>query len=771
MIKDASLVAILNEQLNNSMGGYSSDLESEQSKAMDRYFGELYGDEEEGLSRITTRELMENIEWTMPAMMRVFSAGERTVQFDATGEEDEEQAKQETDYVNYVFNKENDGYMLLFTWIKSALLMKNAYIKVWIEDVEKITTQTYANLTEDELAQVMAQEGAEGIEQDSHFEKIVQPDPMTGQPIEIDVELFDIKLEITVNEKKVKVANVPNEEMRISNNTSSLSLKGSPFVAHVRPVTQSELLGMGFDENVVKGLAGYEGDNNGTLEISREQLTDEDSSLHEPADESMREHLFEECYIYMDMDEDGRSQLWKHSKVGSVILDSEQCDFIPFPCISPVPMPHQHLGLSNADKLMDIQRVTTVLTRQMLDNLYLSNNPEKEVVAKDVENMDSVLTSRVGGLKLVKKAGTITPLLVPFTAGASMPMLQHLKEQGEFRTGVGRNNMGLDAEVLAKATYGAFEGAQQQSNQQLEMYARNFAETGIKDAFLMIHELIIKHYDRTIPVKLNNKYVEINPMEWKERTNMTVVVGLGTGNRDKEIAQLWTLAEKQEGHLMQGSPLVTPKNIYNTFARLVERSDLKNVDMYWTDPESPEAQQAAQQKAQQKPEQTPEQVIAQAQMKIEQDKALLQKQKQDADIQAKNRELDLKERQLALDEYNAGMQGSIEAAKIEADRYEADIKQETALAVEQVKAGASVQEVLNSILSAQQQQNDANLTAAIDGILGELNSVRAENAESLNGMNSGFNEQLQSLAGQMNRPKKIIYDADGEPIGVEPVME
>lgn len=769
MINDAELIATLNKQLNESMGGYNSDLDEEQSEAMDRYFGMPYGDEEDGLSQIRTRELMENIEWTMPSMMRVFASGEKTVQFDPTGEEDEEQAEQETDYVNYVFNKENDGYMILFNWIKSALLMKNAYVKVWVEDVETIKTDTYEGLTEADLGELLSMEGVEAIEQDSYFESVVQQDPMTGQPIEIQVEYYDIKIETTINEKKVKVANVPNEEMRISQNTPSLSLSTSPFVAHVRAVTKSDLLGMGFDADVVEGLPGYGDDIDSTLEQSRRQLNDEDSTLTDPADESMTEVEFSECYIRMDMEGKGRAQLWKVSFAGNVVLDKEPIDFIPFATISPVPMPHQHLGLSNADKLIDIQRNSTILTRQIFDNLYLTNNPEKEVVEKNV-NMDDLLTSRVGGLKRVKQQGSITPLTVPFTAGASMPMLEHLKETGEFRTGVGRNNMGLDADVLARATKGAFEGAQQQSNQQLEMYARNFAETGIKELFLMMHELIIKHYDRSIPIKLNNKYVEINPTEWKERTNMTIVVGLGTGNRDKEIAQLWTLAEKQEAHLMQGSPLVTAKNIYNTFARLVERSDLKNVGMYWTDPESPEAIQLQQQQAQSK-KQDPNEMMIQAQMKIELDKAMLQKEKQDADIQARNREYALKEREMALKEYEAGMKPQIEAAQIEAKRYEADIRQETALAVEQIKAGATVQEAINTALGEQQEQNDAKLTAMINGILAEIGSLREENAEALTGVNAGFNEQLQTLANQMNRKKRIIYDEAGEPVGVEPVIE
>jgi len=771
MINDSTLNAILEEQINNSIGGYSSDLENDQALSMDYYFGRPFGDEQDGLSTVVTRDVLETIEWIMPSMMRVFASGERTVQFDPTGEEDEEQAEQETDYINYVFNKENDGYMILYNWIKSSLLLKNAYVKIWVEEEETIKTETYEGLSEAQLLEVFEQDGVEVIEQDSYFETVIQQDPITMQPIEGQIEVFDIKIEVTTTEKKVKIACLPNEEVRVARATNSLSVKDSPFFSHSRPMTQSELIGMGFDKKKVKMLPGYDGEKDGELEIAREQLNDEDSTQYEEADDSMRLITVDECYIRMDMEENGRAQLWKVLRAGNEILDKEPIDFIPIATLSPIPMPHQHIGLAESDLVMDLQRIRSVLMRQILDNLYLSNNPEKEVLFNKV-NMDDLLTSRAGGIKRVTQMGSINPLTVPFTAGSSMPMLDLLDQMKETRTGIGKGQMGLDADTLAKSTKGAFMGAMEQANQRLEMLARTFAETGIKEAFLMIHELVIKHYDRSIPVKLNNKFVEVSPIEWKDRTNMTVVVGLGTGNRDSEISQLWTMAEKQENHLMQGSPLVTPKNLYNTLARLTERSDMKNVALYWTDPDSEEAQQAAQQKAQQQPQQSPEQVIAQAEMQMNQDRLLMDNKELEHKTMMEIEELEIRKRELALEEYKAGMQGSIEAAKIEADRYEADTKAETQLAVEQVKAGASVQEVLNSVLSAQQQQNDDNLTAAINGILGELDKVRIESIESLEGMNTGFNEQLQTLAGQMNRPKRVIYAEDGEtPIGVEPVME
>jgi len=455
---------------------------------------------------------------------------------------------------------------------------------------------------------------------------------MTGEPVEIPVELHDVKVEITKTSKQVRVAAVPNEEMRIARSTNALSLKESPYVCHSRAMTQSELIGMGFDKKLVKSLPSYDGEKDGELEIAREQLNDEDSTQYDPADDSMRLITVDESYIRMDMNEDGRAQLWKVMTAGSVILDKEPCDFIPFPVLSPILMPHQHIGLSYADLTMSDQKIRSVLWRGMLNNLYLTNNPEKEVLQGKV-NMDDLLSSRAGGIKRVK----------------SIPMLELIDAEREFKTGVGRNTMGLDANVLAKSTKGAFMGAMEQSNQRPEMLARTFAETGMKDLFLMIHELIIKNYDDDIAVKLNNKFVQINPTEWKARTDMTVVVGLGTGNRDAELQQLFTIAEKQEAHMMNGSNLVTPKHLYNTYARLTERAGLKNPSTYWLDPDSEEAQQIAQQAAQNKKPDVNEMMI-QAQMKIEQDKVVMDDKELNHKMMKEAKEIELKEREMALKE-------------------------------------------------------------------------------------------------------------------------
>jgi hypothetical protein len=53
----------------------------------------------------------------------------------------------------------------------------------------------------------------------------------------------------------------------------------------------------------------------------------------------------------------------------------EEVDYQPFEYWTPYPMQGRLIGQSLADKTMDIQRVNTVLERNMLDSLYQQTAP------------------------------------------------------------------------------------------------------------------------------------------------------------------------------------------------------------------------------------------------------------------------------------------------------------------------------------------------------------------------------------------------------------
>jgi hypothetical protein len=87
----------------------------------------------------------------MPSLMDIFAGSDEVVRFEPVGPEDEEAAQQETDYVNHVFMQNNPGFMVLYDFIKDALLSKDGIVKVWWEEREQEERETYYDLTEEQF--------------------------------------------------------------------------------------------------------------------------------------------------------------------------------------------------------------------------------------------------------------------------------------------------------------------------------------------------------------------------------------------------------------------------------------------------------------------------------------------------------------------------------------------------------------------------------------------------------------------------------------------
>ena len=124
-----------------------------------------------------------------------------------------------------------------------------------------------------------------------------------------------------------------------------------------------------------------------------------------------------------------------------------------------------------------------------------------------------------------------------------------------------------------------------QSQMRMELIARVFAETGIKDLFKRIFELTVKYQNKERIVELNNKFVPVSPTEWKNRYNISINVGLGAGSKDQQIVMLNNILQKQlQAFQLQGNkeyPMVTLKNIYNSLSKIIEEAGLKNVENYF----------------------------------------------------------------------------------------------------------------------------------------------------------------------------------------------
>ena len=644
-MQEFDLQAIIENEIDNAIGYINTETVEERRDALMAYNREPYGNEVEGRSTIVTGEVAEAVDGALPQLLRVFTQSDDVVRFEPKAPGDEEKAKQATEYCNWVLMNDNPGFEVFQTWFKDALLQKAGVIKVWWNDETSVDKEKYENLSEEELTLLLADGQMEVVKQRQTQigEVPVPPTPeqmmlaqQTGVPPEMTMQpVFSYNVTVKKINKKgsVKVENVPPEEFLISKKARRIA--DAPFVAHRRLTTRSELISMGFKADEIDELPAYD-----DLTFTPERVArfpngeqPDDPSL----DTSMDEIETFECYIRTDYDEDGIAELRRVFYAGGTILENEEADFIPFCSICPIPMPHKFFGHSLADRVVDIQKIKTTITRQMLDNLYLSNNARMAVVDGQV-NLDDMLTVTPGGIVRVKNNQAITPLQVPLVAGQAFPMLAYMDEIQQKRTGVTQASQGLDPNILQNTTATAVAMVQNAGAAKVELIARIFAETGVKDLFKSILHLVCKYQDKERIVRMRGKFVAIDPREWSNEYDLTVNVGLGTGNREQQMAMVAAILQKQEQIMSQmgiANPLVSPSQYRNTLGRFIESAGFKDTSEFFREI-TPEMEQQMMQPQQPQPDPATAALMqqAQAQMQVTQAKAQADIQVQQAKAQA-----------------------------------------------------------------------------------------------------------------------------------------
>lgn len=610
---EQKLKVILEAEIDDAIGYVETETVEQRTKAINYYNRYEYGNEVDGRSKIVTGEVAEVVDGALPQLMRIFAGSDELGRFEPRMPGDEEFAKQATELTNYVFFSDNDGVIILHNWMKDALLQKNGIVKYWWEDSEDPTKEEYKGLNAEELTLLFADGEMELISQETEEVGI---DPM-GMPI--------LSYNVVIKKKKevgkVCVENVPPEEFLIAKRDKSI--KNARFVAHRTVKTRSDLIALGYPQDQVDKMPAYN-DLTYTPErvarYSAGEMPDETQSL----DFSMQEVEVFECYIRTDFDGDGIAELRKVVYAGDQIIDNEETDHIPFASICPIPMPHKFFGQSLADRAMDIQLIKSTITRQILDNLYLTNMPRVTALDGQV-NLDDLLTSSPGGVVRIKSQGAVQPLSVPATAAQSFPMLDYMDQVLQKRSGVTSTSQGIDPNILQNTTATAIAAMQQAGSGRIEMIARIFADTGVKDLFAGIFHLILKYQDKPRVIRLRGKYVSIDPREWKNNYDVTVNVGLGTGSQDQKMAMAAMVMQKQEQILStQGfaNPLVSVGQYRNTLGKFIEAAGYKDsMEFFKEIPPELDQQLSQPQPPQQQPNPALDALMAQTQAQIEVDRA------------------------------------------------------------------------------------------------------------------------------------------------------
>lgn len=568
-LSDEDLVGICRIQITQSVGFWTGELSDQRQKALKYYYGEPFGNEVDGQSTFVSRDVLDVVEAVMPQLMKIFVSGDEIVKFEAQAPDREEQAAQATDYLNYLFLRKNKGFMVAYNAIKDGLLQKMGFAKVYWEEYEDYQTSTYENLSEDELAKLI---GGDEVEVLAH----------SAMTDDLGRIWHSVKVRAKAKMGRICVESVPPEEMLVARGSSN-DIQNAAFVGQRMKKTVSDLKEMGYE------VEASDGDYDDAF--NQERLTrfefDEETPFPNQAtvDESTREVWVTECYLKVDRDGDGIAELMKVTICGTQLLDAEEVDRIPFVSGTPLPIPHKFFGMSLADLAMDIQEIKSFLNRQVLDNAALLNY-NRYTVMEGMANYDDLLTPAPGGFIRVKSPMAVTPLPVQPLGNAIFQHIEYFDTVREQRTGVTRYNQGLDANSLNKTATG-IRAITSASMERILLIARVYAETFFTDLFWSMLELVCKHERDTKIVKLRGKYVEIDPQEWKDRFDMSVTVGLGTGDQTTMAQGMQGVMQVQE--LIAKSPfgrVVTEQNVYNAAMDLAKTVQPKKAAYYFTDPSS-----------------------------------------------------------------------------------------------------------------------------------------------------------------------------------------
>lgn len=570
-----------------------SELAPARAKATRYYQGQPFGadgpTEQEGRSSFVLTDLRDTVRAILPSLVRVFFGSEQAVEYQPHGPDDVQTAEQATDFVNrVVMQQDNNGFLEFYACFKDALIRRRGVWKYWWED--QTETRGYQSLVDVQQLELLASDPEIELSTITDSGLSVPGNPM-----------YLVEYRQTRRDGRARFACIPPEEFLVSRNARSQ--QAATLLAHRTEKTSSELLGMGIPEAVIREHGGL--DRRSSEDDQARRGTASTLGNDEPGDWANQKHTYVEAFPYLDVDGDGYAELRKVCCLGpsAYVVNGdgrgEPWDERPFAILIPDPEPHTLEGQGVSDWTMDLQRLGSAVIRSVLDSLALSIFPRTAYVEGHV-NVEDVLTTKIGAPIRTDQppAQVLQEFRHEFTGAQALPILDLVENIRQNRTGISKAAAGLDADALQSSTKAAVAATVTAAQQHIEMIARIFAETGVKDLFRGLLRLLHAYQPKARMVRLRGQFVAIDPKSWDAGMDVTVNVALGAGLAEEKIAVLAGLAQKQELVLQQmgpSNPLFGLGHYRNTIAEMLTLSGRRDIDRFvgniptdWQPPPAPQ---------------------------------------------------------------------------------------------------------------------------------------------------------------------------------------
>ena len=650
------------------------------------YFGNLFGNEEEGRSQIVMTEVRDTILAIIPDLLRIFTQTTSIVQFIPNNAKSVEQADQATDYVNHIFWNDNPGFEIFHNCLKDALTVKTGVIKWhWNEDVE-ISEADYSGISHEQLMLLQREEDVEILSAEPITKtEAVEVSGNVISPAEI---VYDVRIRRERKKQRVVFECIPPEEFLIDRETRDLDT--SRYIGHRCLKTVSDLIDMGYDPDDIESITNSD---------DSYYLTNLEAITRNPAvnifsrdtgpNSALKRFVYVESWIRIDRDGDGIAELRKVCSIGPHILFDEVADGVPFAVFCPDPTPHLLIGQSIADQTMDLQLIKSGVMRDTLDSLKQSIFPRTWAVEGQV-NLDDLLNNEIGNIVRTRQPGMVGTLDTQFQGQYSLPVMQYVDAIKDKRTGVTDAANGLDPDALQSTTAVAVNATVTAGQARKEMIARLFADNGLKRLMKGIYQMVIRHQDKPRIIRLRGKFVEMDPRFWDADLDCVPNVALGRGTDQQSLAFLAQIKTTQEQIIQllgPSNPLAPVEKYRETLAEMCHLAGFKDETKFFGEVTG---QQLQQQAAQQPPKPDPNMMLAQ----IEQQKVQMQGQKNQVEAQQK-------QIQMGLDHNQAMMKMRLDAA--------------VKLATAQIAATGSFNETqLEALISHDEAISTAQIQAQVD---------------------------------------------------------
>ncbi len=694
ILDEPELLAYLQQE---QQASNDTAINSQVATALDFYQGEPFGDEVEGSSALVTRDVAEAVDYMTTSILGTVISGDKVISFEARDKANLQAVDDATEVIHYQFMRQQDGYRLIHDWIKAGLLEKNGIVKTFVQrEFEKVTLEVPVEAIEQGEGDKLTIDGMEVLES-VQIAHAMQSLDQFGNVVGETSDMFRVKIKRPLP-TKFRDALVPSEQFGAA--ADARDLDGANYCFNMVRKSLSDLRKMGFEFEDAE-LHDDSADVTSIPDARDAQRSKKDRDVYHTG--PMRRVWLREEYAHYDRDGDGIAELLCIHRVGTKILAIEECDEHPYEEWTPFPMTARRVGQSLADKVMDVQRVRSVLLRQAMNSLYLSTNP-RTLISEDAlteDTIDDILTPRSGAL--IRYKGSVPP-----TPWGTLPVheqafagMQMMSEEMQGRTGITPLNQGLDADVFNRTATGT--ALLQSQGQQIELYiARNFVEAFARLA--MKKYRLMRKFGTPIRIQVDGQFRDIDPTTWPEEIDIRIKVGLGTGNKDKKIQALQLLVESGNEALQQGLPIVTMENVYNATRALITEFQVGNPSDFVTEPPKPQMGPDGQPVPQQ-PKPDPEVIKAQTEQMAAQADAQRKSERQQADIameqQAANAKAEIAA-QAAAQESQLRRDKAAEEARLAQDK--ADF--EKGMAVERFN--------FDTALAARQAAQDRQLVAAGD---------------------------------------------------------